>query len=500
MQDSVPILSAVAVVVAAIYLIRWRLNPLRSIPTVGGVDLPVLSYLSAFVFMARCKEIVEQGYRRYYGSTFKVPLLDNWMVVVSGPKLVDELRRRSDDELSFIEAIADIIQTKYTLGPEPEQDPYHVDIIREKLTRSLPLLLPEVIDELTLAVPEHIPAKENEWLSVDVMKTTQKIIARASSRVFVGAPACRNKEYLDLAIAFTIEVIKDKTIINFFPQVLKPLVGLLINNVSSAIQQTVKYLRPIVDERRVKMQEYGEDWVDKPHDMLQWVMEFAQSRDNSYEAIAQRIMLVNFAAIHTSSNSITHVLYHLAEHPEFLAPLREEIEEVIKDEGWTKLGMGKMWKLDSFFRESQRFNGINLMSVTRKAIKDVTLHDGTIIPRGALVVAAAYPTHHDPAVYAEPEVFDPFRFARLREEDGEGMRHQFVNTSVEYIPFGHGKHACPGRFFAANELKAMLAYIVLHYDLKLPDHTQPPTNIYWATNVIPALNGKVLFKKRTGWA
>ncbi|KAI0368877.1 cytochrome P450 [Pilatotrama ljubarskyi] len=496
MGDLYSLLSAGAAIAAVVYFLRWRSSPLRSIPTVGGTDLPFLSYLSAFVFMIKCKEYVEQGYKRYYGSTFKVPMLDNWMVVVSGPKLVDELRRRPDDELSFVEAIADIIQTKYTLGPEPEQDPYHVDIIREKLTRSLPLLLPEVVDELKLAVPEHIPVTEKEWVSVDVMKTTQRIIARASSRVFVGMPTCRDKEYLDLAVAFTIEVIKDKTIINFFPNFMKPLIGHLINNVSTAIKKTVKHLQPAIDERRAKMKEFGEDWPDKPHDMLQWVMEVAESRDNSYEAIAQRIMLVNFAAIHTSSNSITHAIYHLAEHPEFIAPLREEIEDIIKEEGWTKAAMGKMWKLDSFFRESQRFNGINLMSVTRKAIKDVTLQNGTVIPRGTLVVAAAYPTHHDESVYANPEVFDPFRFARLREEDGEGTRHQFVNTSVEYIPFGHGKHACPGRFFAANELKAMLAYMVLNYDLKLPDDAPPPKNIYWATNVIPAVNGKVMFRKR----
>ena len=30
----------------------------------------------------------------------------------------------------------------------------------------------------------------------------------------------------------------------------------------------------------------------------------------------------------------------------------------------------------------------------------------------------------------------------------------------------------PGRFFAANELKAMLAYIVLNYDVKLPENEQ----------------------------
>ena len=36
--------------------------------------------------------------------------------------------------------------------------------------------------------------------------------------------------------------------------------------------------------------------------MLQWIMDIARTRDFSDEAIARRIMLINFAAIHTSSN------------------------------------------------------------------------------------------------------------------------------------------------------------------------------------------------------
>ncbi|KAI0640730.1 cytochrome P450 [Trametes meyenii] len=497
MENWLPALYSVSVVIVVSYLFKWRSDPLRSVPTVGGSDLPFFSYLSSFQFSENSRQLLEEGYRKHYGSVFKVPLQDKWMVVVSGPKLVDDLRRRPDEELSFRVAAAETIQTKHTVGPGPTEDPYHVDIIREKLTRALPAVLPDVIDELQLAVGDHIPAKEDEWLPVDVMGTIQKIVARASSRVFVGEPACRIQEYLDLSVTFTVDVIKDKTVLNLLPDLFKPVVAkLFANRALTNIRRARKHLKPMIDERIANVKKYGSSWTEKPNDMLQWIIETAETRDNTYEAIIQRVMLVNFAAIHTSSNSFTHVLYHLAQHPQYLAPLREEIEAVIKEEGWTKLGMGKMWKLDSFFRESQRINGISLVSLTRIAMKDVTLADGTLIPRGTLVSAASYPTHHDESLYADPELFDPFRFARMREEEGGATRHQFVNTSVDYMPFGHGKHACPGRFFAANELKAMLAYIVLHYDLKLPDGTEPPVNSYDALSVMPAPKGKVMFRKR----
>ena len=50
---------------------------------------------------------------------------------------------------------------KYTVGHEALDDPYHIDIIKEKLTRTLPAILPDVIDELKLAVPAYIPTKDD---------------------------------------------------------------------------------------------------------------------------------------------------------------------------------------------------------------------------------------------------------------------------------------------------------------------------------------------------
>ena len=79
--------------------------------------------------------------------------------------------------------------------------------------------------------------------------------------------------------------------------------------------------------------------------------------------------------------------------------------------------------------------------MTRKILKDITLSDGTLLPRGTLVVSASDSAHHDEANYADPDVFDGFRFARMREGDGEDTKHQFVHTSLDYMAFGHGRHA-----------------------------------------------------------
>ena len=106
---------------------------------------------------------------------FKIAQFTRWIVVVNGSKLVDDLRKHPD-ELSFEEGTEEVrpttlsllappvttlcrqvLQLKYTLTRESINDPYHVEIIREKLMRTLSMVLPDVIDELATAVPDYIP-------------------------------------------------------------------------------------------------------------------------------------------------------------------------------------------------------------------------------------------------------------------------------------------------------------------------------------------------------
>lgn len=45
---------------------------------------------------------------QYPGTAFKVPMLSQWLVVISGPKMVDDIRRASPDQVDGREAIAEV--------------------------------------------------------------------------------------------------------------------------------------------------------------------------------------------------------------------------------------------------------------------------------------------------------------------------------------------------------------------------------------------------------
>jgi len=67
-------------------------------------------------------------------------------------------------------------------------------------------------------------------------------------------------------------------------------------------------------------------------------------------------------------------LYHLLAHPENIKPLHQEVDAMIREEGWTKAGVDKMHKIDSFLRETQRVDGLNLSSfysLSRSQVKNV---------------------------------------------------------------------------------------------------------------------------------
>lgn len=74
-------------------------------------------------------------------------------------------------------------------------------------------------------------------------------------------------------------------------------------------------------------------------------------------------------------------------------------------------------------------------------MKDYTLVDGTFLPAGTFISCNALSQHLNDDIYENASEFRGFRFADLREEDGEGTKHQFVSTATDYIPFGHGRHA-----------------------------------------------------------
>lgn len=128
-------------------------------------------------------------------------------------------------------------------------------------------------------------------------------------------------------------------------------------------------------------------------------------------------------------------------------------------------------------------------------MEEITLSDATVIPKGASLVVSAH-TMQDESIYLNAHTYDGYRFYRKRQEPGHENKHQLVMTSAEHYGFGHGVRACPGRFFATNEIKILLAHIILKYDIRFPDGQSRPANWEIGQDLVCDQTVQVLFRAR----
>lgn len=139
------------------------------------------------------------------------------------------------------------------------------------------------------------------------------------------------------------------------------------------------------------------------------------------------------------------------------------------------------------------------------------------LPCGTLLGLPVEAIHKDEAHYTDAETFLPFRFAKpeavraavagaggaaISVEDpteaAEGSSRLKASATVDdtFLSFGYGKHACPGRFFALNELKMFVADMVLHYDFEYQEQAKPNTTPFIWLNVPLSRNSNVRVRRR----
>lgn len=84
----------------------------------------------------------------------------------------------------------------------------------------------------------------------------------------------------------------------------------------------------------------------------------------------------------------------------------------------------------------------------------------------------------DEDLFPNAKIFDSLRFFKLQQAKDKETSHseavkrvasnQLVGVDPTNLIWGYGRDTCPGRFFAANEMKMILAVILLHYEVKNP--------------------------------
>ncbi|KAF2735353.1 cytochrome P450 [Polyplosphaeria fusca] len=449
----------------------------KSTAAVGYRSLWEPTLLLRFRFITSSSNIIQDGYNRLKNSSFIIKRLDSDLLVLSN-KYLEELRLLPNSKLSNVHAQVKNMLGDYSYSTFLLHNDQHVRVLQNYLTPNLSTFLGRAREEMDYSFTQDIP-RPDRFTEVDIQKVLQTMIARISSRVFVGRVTCRNEEWLKLCLEFPLNLFATTFIMRMFPPLLHPILALLLPTrywLRRNLLDAERLLTPIIKDHQERgiTQVLGQITTPEKADLLEWMV--ADSGPNADpKTLAQRILFLSLASIHSTSSAASNAIFDLCAHPEYIAPLREEIQTLLPDpKHCSKQDLNRLWKLDSFLKESQRFNPPILLSPQRVALTDIQLSDGTRISKGTSIAFPSAALLMDPNLVENPETFDGFRAHRKRMElrPGEVFRHSMVTTDKDHLYFGHGKQACPGRFFAANEIKMILIWFLLEFDFRLPQNSQ----------------------------
>lgn len=210
-----------------------------------------------------------------------------------------------------------------------------------------------------------------------------------------------------------------------------------------------------------------------------------------------------FAVCYVFSHAVLDV-YGNSNREEFIRGLYAECKDVSgKHAGLaTTEAVESLYRIDSTIRESMRISDVAVTNLFRDvSAGEVDLGHDITVTKGVRMAIPTQNIHLDAANYEDPRRFDAFRFSKAFEGLDESSlrakapeRELVVTPTLSFLPLGYGRHACPGRWFAAQTMKQALAYIVLNYDLELVG--KPITRKALVNTMVPPVNAQIRIRRK----
>lgn len=237
-------------------------------------------------------------------------------------------------------------------------------------------------------------------------------------------------------------------------------------------------------------------------DYMRARQEVYKAKDIALDDVAKDALLWVWASTSNFLPTVFWFIYFTITNQEALEAIREEVGGILKnrqgqekeeeeagkndDDGngndclFTMEELDSMVNLDSVFQETLRVT-LSMM-ISRGATQDMEIdlrlkkqQSKFFIQKGDRIVMFTQLLHHDPHLYPNPETFIWNRFVSGKDNsksipaklpDGETVTEPFR-------PFGGGSHYCPGRKFALNSAKALVAHLVHNFDLSISGEAIP---------------------------
>ncbi|KAI1459880.1 cytochrome P450 [Annulohypoxylon moriforme] len=192
-------------------------------------------------------------------------------------------------------------------------------------------------------------------------------------------------------------------------------------------------------------------------------------RENEEEGIPNQLTLqdiqgasgaVFIAGSNTTFATTTVAILNLMINPEVFKKARAEVDRVVgTDRLPTFEDRPNLRYIDYLVEETSRWRALSPIGIPHRSLDD-DIYNGMFIPKGTLVYYNTFAMSRDPAVYKDPEKFNPDRYTP-KEEGGYG-------EPLLVGPFGFGRRVCVGRHLAQASVWIMIATLVATTDISKP--------------------------------
>ncbi|RSL89927.1 hypothetical protein CEP51_001012 [Fusarium floridanum] len=195
----------------------------------------------------------------------------------------------------------------------------------------------------------------------------------------------------------------------------------------------------------------------------------------------------------TTSATLAHILWALAQNPDYQKALYEDLTAVSFSTDMTTLE--NVPRLQACVKEGIRWAGAAAAMLPRIVPPGgIELH-GKFIPEGVskqtVLTSSPIWYQHDKTAFPNPKVYNPYRWLI---DDCRGMSEDKLRDRF-YIPFSRGANICMGAHFAYLELYISVSQVIRNFHLEICNPAQHSTlERNQETNWIP-----VSLPKRREW-
>lgn len=201
---------------------------------------------------------------------------------------------------------------------------------------------------------------------------------------------------------------------------------------------------------------------EDPTNFLEALLVQQQKEGNfSDREIFGNVFTILLAGEDTTSNSVSWILYYLAQHQEVIRKVREEADLLYGDKVFpdTYEQVSQLKYTEAVAQEAMRLKPVT-PTLYMEALEDVVVNN-LKIKKGTSIMLQNKVAHTAVENFAEPEKFVPERWISGKCPFSGAHRSEVIQT------FGNGPRFCPGKNLAMVEMVMATSMICKNFDFEL---------------------------------